>query len=128
MHFRKSNPTLQPRFKLSLRTKNKQKALIIGRMLSVKADKLTLNFFNGEKKTFTIETTDIKDVLDKLTAQINKEPSKPHLHHHCLFPRREGKQTESDMLMDSSLAHGPIYDRLRINLSVSGFEIPLLTP
>jgi|FLMP01.1.fsa_nt_emb hypothetical protein len=66
--------------------------------------------------------------IDKLTAQINKEPSKPHLHHHCLFPRREGKQTESDMLMDSSLAHGPIYDRLRINLSVSGFEIPLLTP
>ena len=26
---------------------------------------ITLNFFNGEKKTFTIETTDIKDVLKK---------------------------------------------------------------
>ena len=41
---------------------------------------ITLNFFNGEKKTFTIETTDIKNVLknsDFITLHIPKVDDKP---------------------------------------------------
>ena len=40
---------------------------------------ITLNFFNGEKKTFTIETTDIKDVLknsDFITLHVPKVDDK----------------------------------------------------
>lgn len=48
--FRAKNPTLQKVFRISLRTKNKKKASTLSRSISVKIDKLALQYFDNPEE------------------------------------------------------------------------------